>query len=284
MSSLSQLAVRQPLFLRRVEAACLRRLLAGRSPDEVSCSRLAAKAVRFPIPDAFFELHYPHGESAWLDAASAPLLYWLGFDSYEPTVVPTFADYAARARTFVDVGAAFGFYSLLARAVNPSIAVTSIEPNPRHAAVLEETFARNGADIRIVHAALADEAGTVELSLRGGLSSIQSDRWEPGSATVPVHAMTFDKLVVEPPDLVKIDVEGAELRVLRGMASTLSQRSTTIFCEVAPANLGAVVELLAGHGYEVVELPGQRLIERGDSSKAENFLIRPRDESVRSTE
>jgi FkbM family methyltransferase len=250
MSGLLRLVARQPAPLHRAEARLLRRILAGRSLEQLTHSRLAQKAVRFPIPDEFFELHFPSGGSAWFDSSSAPFLYWSGFQTFEPSVVPEFAELVARATTFVDGGAAFGFYVLYARAVNPEVEVTAIEANPRQADVLQKTLKRNGVDVRVVRAAASDVSGVATLSLAGGLSSTESPQW--GTADrIEVEAVTIDELFAEPPGLVKIDVEGAELRVLRGMERSLSHRRTTVFCEIKPMNLSAVTALVAGHGYSV---------------------------------
>jgi len=130
MSGLSRLLARQPAPLHRAEARILLRILAGRSLDQLTRSSFAQKAVRFPVPDEFFQLHFPSGGSAWFHSASAPLLYWAGFQTFEPNVVPVFVEQVAGANTFVDVGAAFGFYSLLARAVNPTVEVTRSRRSP----------------------------------------------------------------------------------------------------------------------------------------------------------
>jgi Methyltransferase FkbM domain len=55
---------------------------------------------------------------------------------------------------------------------------------------------------------------------------------------------------IRPPDVVKIDVEGAELAVLGGMGSTLAERRPTVICEVD----GETPELVAGKRKEIAAL------------------------------
>lgn len=263
MAGLARVVARQPAAVQRAEGKLVRRFLAGRSFEEIEHGGLTRRLVRFPIPDGFFELRFPSGRSAWFDAPSAPFLYWAGFQTFEPSVVPLFAERVAQATTFVDVGAAFGFYTLYARSLNPSIAITAIEANPQQADVLERTLQRNGLAVPVVRSALSDERGSVRMSVAGGHSSIEPGQWTGGDETIEVPSVTFDELVSEPPDLVKIDVEGAELRVLRGMSRTLSQRLTTVFCEVKPANQPAVTSLIADHGYAIRSL------------SQEDFLFQP---------
>jgi len=81
-------------------------------------------------------------------------------------------------------------------------------------------------------------------------------------ATQLVLTVTLDWLAARfpAPDVIKIDVEGAELAVLAG-GSRVLQQSPTIICEVAGQNTTAVWELLTAHGYAVYDgdlLPGQR--------------------------
>jgi FkbM family methyltransferase len=274
MPVLSHLVAGQPAPLYRAEARILRRILAGRSLEQLTRNRLLAKAVRFPIADEFFELKFPSGGGAWFDAASAPFLYWAGFQTFEPRVVPVFTELAAEARSFVDVGAAFGFYPLLASALNRDISITAIEANPHQADVLEKNVARNAVTVRIVRAALAEKAGVLQLALAGGESSIEPHRGDSNLPRVAVDALTFDDLIRDAPDLVKIDVEGAELRVLHGMSRTLSQRRTAILCEVKKSNLKNVVRFLCEHNYQALSLP-ERTPADPAAPSGEDFLLQP---------
>jgi FkbM family methyltransferase len=230
--------------------------------------------VRFPIADEWFELELPYGAPVTLHARSAPFAYWSGFATFEPEVVPTFVQLARTASSFVDVGANFGLYSLLARRLRPDAPIAAVEPNPLVADVLEETVRRNDADVRVVRAALADEAGAAELSLAGGLSSLVAERWPAGAERVRVELATFDALFPEGAGLVKIDTEAAELRVLRGMRETLTRVRPPVLCEIARENLAAVQEIARELDYRVLRLPERTPAEAGTADSA-NYLLEP---------
>jgi hypothetical protein len=75
---------------------------------------------------------------------------------------------------------------------------------------------------------------------------------------VRVAVSTLDAQLesLAPPDLVKMDIEGAEVAALRGASKLLDEHRPTLICELHGTN-GAVTELLEQHGYEVrvVETP-----------------------------
>jgi FkbM family methyltransferase len=140
----------------------------------------------------------------------------------------------------LDVGANHGYYTLLmADGVGPSGQVLAVEPNPDPVRRLQHTLDVNGfvSHVGVVQKAASDVDGDrVELfiaenrgmnaSLRGDAGKSRTERVE----TVTIDALTRDWRRV---DLVKIDVEGAEERVWRGMTSTLgSNPELTIILEV----------------------------------------------------
>jgi hypothetical protein len=83
-----------------------------------------------------------------------------------------------------------------------------------------------------------------------------------GTLTVP--AVSIDAVVAagaEPPDFVKIDVEGAEAAVLHGMATTIDRHRPIVLCELddptdagITRKVGQVTSVLEGRGYEVSTL------------------------------
>ena len=167
---------------------------------------------------------------------------------------------------FVDIGANHGYFTLLAASlVGPSGRVVAFEPNPRVFAQLRTHVDLNHFDdrVRLEPCALADrhEVGAPlfvsQVASNSGLSSLTpaaaalSSHDLSASATVPVTVETFDRwlagsalLVI---DLVKIDVEGAEARVIAGMTDSLaSGRIRALIVETAW--LGEAHQRLAAAG------------------------------------
>jgi FkbM family methyltransferase len=166
-----------------------------------------------------------------------------------------------------DVGANIGWYSLLAaRAVGPEGKVVAFEPSVRNAAVIQENAATNGlSNITPIPAAVTDEDGWATFldqgSLEGRLNKDDTEtqarrrerhRREPlGSFVVPV--LSLDSWIpgsgMAPPNVVKIDVEGAEVGVIRGMAQTLRSSGPTLIIELHGTQ-SEVADALDAVGYD----------------------------------
>lgn len=193
---------------------------------------------------------------------------WFQRRGYEAETVALFADVLRAGDTVVDVGANHGYFTVLAaRLVGPSGRVEAFEPNPAVAAALGRVLERNGVAERVaVHrAALSDREGSADFfvsvsPVNDGLSSLLAadDALELGviraDHTVRVPTETFDGFAgragLGRVDLLKIDVEGAEELVLRGMERTLAERPPRrIVCETLPDHPAA--RMLAERGYTV---------------------------------
>jgi FkbM family methyltransferase len=134
--------------------------------------------------------------------------------------------------TFLDVGAHIGYYTLIAaRLVGDAGRVHSFEPGAKTRAHLEANVARNGLQNVEIHAqALAEQTGEVgfypsSLASNQGISSIVA----PGdgrAAPSTVPSLSLDDFVARiggrRVDLLKMDIEGAELQVIRGAQRLLS--------------------------------------------------------------
>jgi FkbM family methyltransferase len=159
------------------------------------------------------------------------------------------ADHMVRAlgpgMTVVDAGAYLGFFTLLAAdRVGSRGHVHAFEPHPDSFRALRDNVRANGFDDRVtlVPMALHDGPAIRRFSLednpaRSGLGGGEEDGQ---SAAVP--CTTLDRyLGGRIPDLVKVDVEGAEVAVLDGMARTLD-RSGGGFAMIIEFNPGALRE------------------------------------------
>lgn len=168
----------------------------------------------------------------------------------------------------LDVGANVGFFTLLAaNRVGPAGRVLAFEPVPHNIAVLERNLALNGVTcVEVRPAAAGDHDGEISIGLdhpdpnETGVSGHYTQGGSRDAITVPV--ITVDgTLPADAPRLrlAKIDVEGAEPRVLAGMERTLHEHSPdALLMELNPEALdrqGFTVDdmlgPLRGAGYEL---------------------------------
>ena len=156
-----------------------------------------------------------------------------------------------------DVGAAVGTYSIVAALQGAS--VTAFEPVQTNAARITQNAALNDVTDRVTvePTALADRSGQATIALAGDRPGEGTHRLsDSGDATVSVtRGETFDTA----PDVLKIDVEGAEQQVLAGMGEHLAAVGTVLVeahpqHDVAP---GAIATTLSDAGLEPTII-GQR--------------------------
>jgi FkbM family methyltransferase len=177
--------------------------------------------------------------------------------------------------TVIDVGANVGFYTRrFAEWVRPGGEVIAIEPEELNVGSLKRTIARHGlVNVKAVQAVASEERGTLRLSR----NPYHPADHRIGEAGVKVAAVTIDDLVGErvwpAVSLIKIDVQGAEERVLRGAARTLRELRPAVFIEVddvALRSMGssaeAVVDLLVAQRYEAYRVAEGRRVRatKGD--------------------
>jgi FkbM family methyltransferase len=150
--------------------------------------------------------------------------------------------------TFVDVGAHIGLLTLAgARSVGHTGQVFAIEPGPAAFNALCQTIAMSGlaANIRTRRQAVGacPERRTFYIRTVIGHSSLMpSTLSEPGIEEVEIDVSPLDDIIPEGQrvDVVKIDVEGAELAVLAGMTRIIAENPhVAIIAEYGPSHLRA---------------------------------------------
>jgi FkbM family methyltransferase len=162
--------------------------------------------------------------------------YWAG--TVEPGVQDALVSDLRPAARFWDVGAHCGFFSSLAsRLVGPEGQVVSFEPCDENRSRLAETVRLNDAgNVRIVPWALGASSG--EALLRELESDQTSMKWgkveaDPEGTAIRVPQRTLDEVgrELEPPGLIKVDVEGAELEVLEGARELIRSHRPAMIVE-----------------------------------------------------
>lgn len=190
-----------------------------------------------------------------------------------PRAMPRyFSPHIRRGMTIFDVGANKGQMMLLfARLVGPEGRVVSFEPAPAEFRCLERNVRLNALDqVTTVQAAASDAPGDLVFMYdaanptQGKLRDVEPSYTVTGAVPVSVPARPLDEFLDQGlrPDLIKIDVEGAGLRVLRGAARILEHVGPRILIELhGPEEQAAVRDELLTRGYVAETLDGVRVAD-----------------------
>ena len=157
---------------------------------------------------------------------------WFAED-YESNNVKFIQDKVKPGMSVLDIGAHMGFFSvILGRAVGPEGRVISFEPTPSTFSLLERVVHINDLDdvVKVNQKAVSDTCGQVTfyISEFEGDNANSLGEWKrPGESGVQVEKVSVDSLIdsenLTRLDFIKVDAEGAELYVLKGMVGALKQ-------------------------------------------------------------
>jgi FkbM family methyltransferase len=216
--------------------------------------------VRSSLPNGSTLSFWTRGDD-WV----ANQVYWRGWSGYEPEASSLFFRLARCSRVVIDVGAHVGFYSLLAGHANPHAQVYAFEPLPATSVRLRRNIRLNRLqNVEAIQCAIGDIDGpvdfckpSVDIPCSAGMSFDFYKPWadELKVTTVRVESIRIDSFVLEHSlplvDLVKIDTETTEPRVIAGMTETIKQHHPLIVCEVLKGcgSEKALEDLLIQHGY-----------------------------------
>lgn len=209
----------------------------------VSAKRSLAPLVKAVAPRSFYRRKYR-------------ILGQLAASNAEIRMVQSLCD---PTRVSLDIGADVGEFSIAMAASSRS--VVAFEPRPAQARALTDMFDAAGAAVRIEAVALSDQPGITAmrvLEFDPGRSTIDVDNSladADGSPvqTIDVEVKRLDDMELGDIGLIKIDVEGHELAVLRGAADTLRRYRPTLVVEAEERHhvgaVAAITEFLTGLGY-----------------------------------
>jgi FkbM family methyltransferase len=200
--------------------------------------------------------------------SNVALTYWAVPDLVDPT--EQFVRSLLRpGQVFVDVGANVGTVAALAAdTVGRTGRVLAIEPHPRTFGLLGRTIAANGlANVACVEVACGSTAGMATLTderRKDDNNKVDPNQVDGAGTGVAVRSATLAALLEEHDldhvDLVKIDVEGFEGAVLRGLGDAFSKIGA-FHVEVIERNLqrygdstAGIISLLQGHGFACFQI------------------------------
>ncbi|MEW4563921.1 FkbM family methyltransferase [Bremerella sp. JC770] len=208
---------------------------------------------------------------------------------HEKVVIDHLGELLDGRKLFVDIGASLGQFTRRANQLMQDGKIIAIEADPvrfeelKRNCQLWENESTN--QIVPVHAALCRSSGkvtffTTNSNVSGGISkrNVAADvQWDG----IEVPAMTLDEVLADAvPDLVKMDVEGAEMDILLGAENTVRKQKTCFLVEihgsidegtVAPPKL--VVPFLRSNGYGQSSFHGKPLFKPGTLSYRQKFRL-----------
>lgn len=174
------------------------------------------------------------GTTASFRARTAQEYHWItSIDDEEGAVITDLVGMIKDGDVFWDVGANIGLVScLVGRAAD--VETVAFEPYPSSVRSLRRNLTENGLSDRstVVEAALGSKEGTAELNVAADWDTKHSLVKESReSILVPIRRGDSVAQELGGPDILKIDVEGAEMAVLSGMDQTIG-RCRRVYCEV----------------------------------------------------
>ncbi len=234
--------------------------------------RLASKLPDWLIPDPKKQgelvLKTIHGVALHINPAidNGVELSLFRTGTYEKGILDYIQKHFKGEGTFIDVGANIGLISLFTADQFPKAMVHAFEAHPETSQILDENCLLNKVtNIEIHEFALGNEEKQVELYdnwdvNRGGASIVvKSD----SSNAYSVQMKRLDGLNVGKPEMIKIDVEGFELEVLKGAQELIKQNLPVLILEISDWRKNAhdssseIVEYVKKLGpYKVFKLSG----------------------------
>jgi FkbM family methyltransferase len=210
----------------------------------------------------------------------------LNFGRYENDDAGVLESLFGPGQTILDVGANIGWYALHAARRFPSATVHAFEPVPRTFEYLQRNVQTNNVKNVVFHNfGLSDRAGHVQFFVYpegSGGASMANTSGRTDVVTVMARIKRLDDLDLSP-DVIKIDVEGAELFAFRGGMETLRKYRPAVFSEMLRKwaakfdyHPNEIINLLGGLDYQCFYFGGdrlQRLNRMTDDVTATNFLF-----------
>ena len=218
--------------------------------------------------------------------ASALKFWYPSLERVDPSLFDAASELVRPGDVVWDVGANVGLFTFAAAALaGPEGSVLALEPDIWLTSLLHRTIARDPqswARVNVLPVAASDRVGLCHLKIaaRGrssnylGEGNSQSGGFRAVQSTISV---TLDWLlsIHSPPDVLKIDVEGAEALVLKGASRLLSEVRPRILCEVNGDNSEEVSDLLKASGYTLYDADQPKVARQQLCSAPWNTIAYP---------
>jgi len=201
-----------------------------------------------------------HNFQMWITPRYLPHYKDNAYESFSTEVVN---NYLKDNSVFVDVGAHYGYYSVLASKAKKNVEVVSIEPVEENFKILEKNIKLNNVEkSTIYNMAISDKNSIREFNVTEASDSagFYNHPLTKSKKKIQVKTRSLDSLLKNKKvDFIKIDVEGHEISVLSGMKKTISDnKKLKILIEFNPKileNAGFkpedLITKIEGYGFEV---------------------------------
>ena len=188
----------------------------------------------------------------WLDLQDDFVSRGALFDSYQPIETAVVSAFLRDGDVFLDIGANIGWFTLLASTlVGESGRIHAFEPRRPTVDYLRRSVAMNGLEsvVAVHDFGLADVEGEAQLgwtpSSRNPGHSFLVDKDSADLETMAIRLRRLDSLNLERVDLIKMDVEGAEPKILAGARKVIENFRPIILSELYPDQLLATSRISA---------------------------------------
>lgn len=253
-------------FIHRVARSDLMRRTYGALRSNPVLGPVLSRMVRSAIPEGSrIWMRVPHGlaQGYWYYADPRSERGYTNGD-HEPWLQDLLQSELGQGGCYYDVGAHSGFFAMIAaRFVGPFGAIFAFEPDPKNKAILEANISRNGlCQITLLEVAAWSSEGQVTFEIApeasNGTQGHICDAGRENRYRIVVAAVRLDDLVFKQgyrsPDLIKMDVEGAEWEALQGARRLLAEGKPKLLCEIHnPSQIGQIRSYLEELGYNVEE-------------------------------
>ncbi len=201
-------------------------------------------------------------------------IFWYGY--YESCETKWLLPYLSEQNVFCDIGANIGYYSVLAAHANPLNVVIAFEPSVINAKRLQENVSLNGIEkqVTLVPFAVGRNAGNATLFQSAidnrGMTSLQPTENTVSSSEVSIVALDdfFRQQDVAKPEIIKMDIEGAEWQALQGMQNLLAHFKPMLLIELDDklliqnnSSANEIAAWLSHLGYDAFQINDNSLLE-----------------------
>lgn len=191
--------------------------------------------------------------------------FWMPLGLYEQETSRWLAEHVKDGDLFLDIGANAGYFTLLGSKQVGQGCTIAFEPVPANVATIARHLAANQlTNVVLEEMVVADEEGTVDFIIENNNANSHMSDLEIAHAeaapqqVIRVQTTTLDHYLAErglSVDVIKIDVEGAELRVLAGAQKTIRDRRPTVIVSThSPQLREGCRAFFENEGYQVIPL------------------------------